>query len=161
MSNIYDLISIDDNNLYIRIKQATKQGYALMRSGGVADLAYPSSTLRRGRVQGYGQICPTLTTDCSLYKIERTDSMNTEDWQIRKLTPTECFRLQGFTDEDVEKCRAVGVSNSQLYKQAGNSITTNVIELLAEHLYKAQIDNSHKCTDELYYVGRPKKRKLF
>lgn len=76
--------------------------------------------------------------------------MNVEDWAIRKLTSTECYRLMGFTDEDVAKCRAVGMSDTQLYRQAGNSIVTNCIELLAEHLYKAQVDEDYECYDEKF-----------
>lgn len=52
MSDIYSLLSPDDDLNYIRVKQATKQGYILCESGGVADLSYPNSKLRRGRVQG-------------------------------------------------------------------------------------------------------------
>ena len=76
--------------------------------------------------------------------------MNVEDWAIRKLTPDECWRLMGFTDEDVVKCRTVGMSDTQLYRQAGNSIVTNCIELLAEHIYKAQIDGDYTCYDERF-----------
>ena len=54
----------------------------------------------------------------------------------------------GLTKEDIEKAKTVGVSDSQLYKQAGNGIVTNCVELLAEHLYKAQYDNAYICTDE-------------
>lgn len=149
MSNHLDLISPDDNPNWIRVRQATKQGYIRLHRGGCADLSYPHSKLRRGRVQEDGQVCPTLTTgSCNIYKIERTESMNVKDWAICKLTPTECWRLQGFTNEDVAKCKAVGMSDTQLYRQAGNSIVTNCIELLAEHLYKAQEDDSYKCYDE-------------
>lgn len=70
------------------------------------------------------------------------------EYRIRKLTPNECWKLQGLTTEDCEKARAVGVADSQLYKQAGNGIVTNCVELLAEHLYKAQYNNTYKCTDE-------------
>lgn len=49
--------------------------------------------------------------------------------KIRKLTPKECWRLMGFTDEDFEKAEAVN-SNTQLYKQAGNSIVVPVLEHL-------------------------------
>ena len=52
----------------------------------------------------------------------------TTGWRIRKLTPLECFRLQGFPDTYVEKLREVGISDRQLYKMAGNAVTTNVIE---------------------------------
>ena len=48
--------------------------------------------------------------------------------RIRKLTPLECWRLMGFDDEDFRKAEASGVSNTQLYKQAGNSIVVNVLE---------------------------------
>lgn len=58
-------------------------------------------------------------------------------YRIRKLTPEECFILMGFSAEDVEKCRDVGVSNSQLYKQAGNSICVTCIEYIMQHLKKA------------------------
>lgn len=52
---------------------------------------------------------------------------------IRKLTPKECFRLQGWTDEYFEKAAFVN-SDSQLYKQAGNGVTVNVIEAIAKQL---------------------------
>ena len=48
--------------------------------------------------------------------------------RIRKLTPKECWRLMGFDDEDFEKAKAVPTSNTQLYKQAGNSIVVDVLE---------------------------------
>ena len=50
--------------------------------------------------------------------------------RIRKLTPTECYKLMGFTVEDCQKASDGGVSNSQLYKQAGNSIVVNVLEAI-------------------------------
>ena len=55
---------------------------------------------------------------------------------IRKLTPKECWRLMGFDDEDIDKCIADGLSNSQLYKQAGNSIVVNCIEEIYKRLFK-------------------------
>ena len=55
--------------------------------------------------------------------------------RIRKLTPKECFRLMGFDDEDFYKAEAVN-SNSQLYKQAGNSIVVDVIEKIYEKLFE-------------------------
>ncbi len=54
--------------------------------------------------------------------------------QIRKLTPKECFRLMGFSDEDFEKAQRVN-SNSQLYKQAGNSIVVKVLEGIFQQLF--------------------------
>lgn len=71
-----------------------------------------------------------------------------EDFRIRKLTPRECYKLMGLTFEDCDKAKDIGVSDTHLYKQAGNGIITNCCELLAEHLYKAQYDNTYVCTDE-------------
>ena len=59
---------------------------------------------------------------------------NQKEWAIRKLTPRECWRLQGFTDEQFDKAKDAGISNSQLYKQAGNSVTVPVIKAIAEKL---------------------------
>jgi len=52
-----------------------------------------------------------------------------EKLRIRRITPRECFRLMGFTDEDFDKAKAVN-SNTQLYKQAGNSIVVQVLEAI-------------------------------
>lgn len=58
-------------------------------------------------------------------------------YRIRKLTPKECFRLMAFSDEAFDKAKAAGVSNSQLYKQAGNSIVVDVLYYIYRNLYKA------------------------
>ena len=60
-----------------------------------------------------------------------------EDYRIRKLTPKECFRLMGFSDEDFNAAQSAGVSNSQLYKQAGNSIVVDVLFYILLELYQA------------------------
>lgn len=57
-----------------------------------------------------------------------------EEYRIRKLTPRECFRLMGFTDADFDKIK--GISNTQLYKMAGNSIVVNVLEAIFKQLFK-------------------------
>lgn len=59
---------------------------------------------------------------------------NGKTYVIRKLTPLECWRLQGFTDEQFNKAKEAGVSNSQLYKQAGNAVTIPVVEAIGEKL---------------------------
>lgn len=69
---------------------------------------------------------------------------------IRKLTPRECYKLMGLTFEDCDRAAKLGISDTHLYKQAGNGIITNCCALLAEHLYKAQYDNTYICTDERY-----------
>ncbi|WP_324255834.1 DNA cytosine methyltransferase [Limosilactobacillus reuteri] len=59
---------------------------------------------------------------------------NGKTYVIRKLTPLECWRLQGFTDEQFNRAKEAGVSNSQLYKQAGNAVTIPVVEAIGEKL---------------------------
>lgn len=73
-----------------------------------------------------------------------------EDFRIRKLTPRECYKLMGLNFEDCDRARNIGVADTHLYKQAGNGIITNCCKLLAEHLYKAQYDNTYICTDEKF-----------
>lgn len=111
----------------VLIKQATKEGYVEMKIGGVCDLSFPESETRRGRVQEGGDVCPTLTAQNN--EICRIETR----YRIRKLTPKECWRLMGFTDEDFEKAASVN-SNTQLYKQAGNSIVVNCLEGIFSNL---------------------------
>ena len=61
-------------------------------------------------------------------------SQNQSKWRIRKLTPRECWRLQGFPDWAFDKAKEAGLSNSQLYKQAGNSVTVPVIYEIAKRM---------------------------
>src|SRR5699024_5274033 len=85
----------------------------------------------RQTTQGIGILQQTL------YQIQEIwGSIEDEkrDFRIRKLTPKETWRLQGFTDEQFYKAKNDGVSNSQLYKQAGNSVTVNVIDAIAKML---------------------------
>lgn len=106
------------------ISEATKKGYDVARPGDSVNMAVPGSKTRRGRV-GKG-VANTLETSCNQGTV-------TESLRIRKLTPLECWRLQGFTDEQFKKAKAVN-SNSQLYKQAGNSVTVNVVYEIARRL---------------------------
>lgn len=75
----------------------------------------------------------TITTDGSSPK--HNNRVLQEDLRLRKLTPKECFRLMGFDDESFHRAEAVN-SNSQLYKQAGNSIVVNVLEYIFKALYE-------------------------
>ncbi|VKW44984.1 DNA methylase [Streptococcus pneumoniae] len=108
----------------IRVKEATKQGYQEAEIGDSVNLSHPNSKTRRGRVGK--QIANTLLTGESQGVVE-------PDFRIRKLTPRECWRLQGFPDWAFDKTQEVN-SNSQLYKQAGNSVTVNVIAAIAKEL---------------------------
>lgn len=67
--------------------------------------------------------------------------VNQEPLKLRKLTPRECFRLMSFTDEDIDKCYAIGMSDSQLYKQAGNSIVVRVLEKIFEQMIRSYYEN--------------------
>lgn len=182
---------LDNDIKTVKIPQATKKGYIECEIGGVADLSYPDSKTRRGRVQDGGNICPTLTaTETGVCRIESAedkpkerffrqaldtfedsdaeygdtiDAFNkrvnksgcsptlttrpegfktailpvTNNLRVRKLTPKECFRLMGFSDANFNATHNVGISNSQLYKQAGNSIVVDVLYYIFVELYKA------------------------
>lgn len=91
---------------------------------------------------------PTQTVSCNSASNSSAVLKKEPNYRIRKLTPTECWRLMGFNDDDVERARAVKMSDTALYKQAGNSIITNCISLIMEHLYKVQIDDTYICSDE-------------
>ena len=143
----------------VKVVEATKQGYAIAEEGDSINFEQPNSKTRRGRV-GKG-LANTLTTSCNQGVLEpkiiddqgrlkesykQHDVVPTlraqthgnppklyDGYRIRKLTPLECWRLQGFPDSVFRKAESV-VSNSQLYKQAGNSVTVNVIAAIAEKL---------------------------
>lgn len=142
------------------IPEATKQGYAIAEEGDSINLEQPNSKTRRGRVgKGVAQtlttspqqavVIPVLTPDRlekrqngrrfkedgePMFTLTAQDRHGVSDGvRIRKLTPKECWRLQGFPDELFEKARQVN-SDSQLYKQAGNSVTVNVIYEIAKRL---------------------------
>lgn len=125
------------------IKQATKQGYIPINldGGGIADLSYPTSELRRGRVQGGGKVAPTLTTTGGLCKIFRKEDIKMahvedylyKDFGVFKLSPRECGRLMGVKDSDIDKMMEVN-SKTQCYKQYGNSIVVPVLMAIFSQL---------------------------
>ena len=104
----------------IKVRNGTKQGYQLANIGDSVDLSYPSSLTRRARV-GKG-IAHNLSCNCQMGAVV----WNGRVVKIRRLTPKECFRLQGFSDDLFEKAKAVN-SDAQLYKQAGNGVTVPVV----------------------------------
>lgn len=110
-----------DAGAEVPIRNGTKQGYDLAYPGDGICLAYTKSSTRRGRV---GKGCSqTLDTGCQMGTVMKCG-------RIRRLTPRECFRLQGFPDELFERARAVN-SDAQLYKQAGNAVTATVAYAVA------------------------------
>ena len=80
-----------------------------------------------------GNVCGTIRTIDSGgdKRVIETES----NFRIRKLTPRECFRLMGMNDKDIDKIQALGISNSQQYKMAGNSIVINVLEEIFKNLF--------------------------
>lgn len=89
-----------------------------------------------------GGLCGTIRTinagDDKRVIVENNDKdINIEDYGIRRLTPRECWRLMNFSDEDFDKAKAAGLSNTQLYKQAGNSICVGVLYYIYKNLYQA------------------------
>lgn len=77
-------------------------------------------------MQEEGKICPTITTTNEIHRVE-------SKYRIRKMTPLEIWRFMGFKDEDFEKASKVN-SDTQLYKQAGNSIVVDVLECVFKQL---------------------------
>lgn len=121
----------DGNTGVVEIKNATKSGATPAMIGDGIDTAYPSSNTRRGRVQK--EACNTITTHGTAGVL-----MDTSPVRIRKLTPKECWRLQGFTDEQFNKVQHL-ISDTQLYKQAGNAVTVNVVEEIGKHIVMCEV----------------------
>jgi len=149
----------------IKIKSATSKGYEEATENDSINFTHPNSKTRRGRVgvgvaqtldtgcnqavivgtwrthkdgNGFREIqdgnCPTIPARA------REDGSGQpvlfDGYRIRRLTPVECFRLMDFPDSLVENARRVGMSDSQLYKQAGNSICVGVLEGIIKGLKK-------------------------
>lgn len=121
------------NSAFIRVKNATKKGYQEAFDGDSVNLSYPASKTRRGRVGN--QVSQTLQTSDNIGVVVDKPRKDKIKLRIRKLTPLEFWRLMGFDDEDFEKAAKVN-SNTQLYKQAGNSIVVNVLMAIFKELIK-------------------------
>lgn len=80
------------------------------------------------------EICPTLRAQSH----GNEPKVCSDNIRIRRLTPRECWRLQGFPDEYFDKARAAGISDTQLYKQAGNGVTVNVARAIGERLKEVE-----------------------
>ena len=111
----------------ILIQEATKKGYAIAEKGDSIDISYINQNKRRARVDK--ERAHTITTSPQIGTLT--------EHGVRKLTPRECWRLMGFTDSDFDKARAV-CSDTQLYKQAGNSIVVQVLEGILKKLVEME-----------------------
>lgn len=139
---MFTLTGQDRHGIAIEVKEATKQGYTECRVGiDSVNFSVPNSKTRRGRV---GQEnANTLDTSCNqgIFVQVSEELVVYAVWYekcqcyiaVRKLTPKECFRLQGWSDDYFEKAQFVN-SDSQLYKQAGNGVTVTVIEAMARKM---------------------------
>ncbi len=101
-----------------------------IRLGGIFDKL--NQKHQAGSIWDIDAVSPTIDTMQGGYR----QPLVISSLRIRKLTPKECWRLMGFDDEDFEKAQLSGVSNSQLYKQAGNSIVVDVLEKIFINLIK-------------------------
>ena len=147
----------------VPIKENTKKGYKMAYPGDSVDLAYPTLNTRRGRVGR--KIAHTITTGSSqgtLCCVDMNEEPELTDYarclaakqnggirnhkreasgvwdgcRIRRLTPRECLRLQGWTDDRIDLVLPLQ-SDAQLYKQAGNGVTVNVVEAIGKRLAAA------------------------
>lgn len=116
-----------DSN-FIKVKSATSTGYEIAEEGDSINLSNPNSETRRGRV-GKSK-ANTLDTSCNQAALQ--------DYRIRRLTPIECERLQGFPDNHTEYGiydeEVKEMSNTQRYKQCGNAVTVDVVQAIANKL---------------------------
>ena len=128
---------------FLKINNGTKKGYKEAYEGDSVNLSYPTSKTRRGRVGE--QVSQTLQCNDMMGVVEKArkdikkeecelcGNKTNNKLRIRKLTPREAWRLMGFDDEDFEKASKIN-SNTQLYKQAGNSIVVNVLKAILKNL---------------------------
>ena len=87
---------------------------------------------------GYHEICPSITSNGF-----QENNYVAYRYRIRKLTPLECWRLMGFSDEDFHKAETVN-SNTQLYKQAGNSIVKDVLMAIFAQMLPKAVENKNE-----------------
>lgn len=132
-------VALDEQNGYIRtdgcVGTITTDGSSPKHNNRIIETVGVWDGFN-GRVMSDSSVVGTLTQNCGA-DLKRngqgiiTSNDGTSHLRVRKLTPLECFRLMGFDDEDFAKAEAVN-SNTQLYKQAGNSIVVDVLE----HLFR-------------------------
>ena len=127
------LTSVQKDNLVaepLHIPEVTAQGYAEAYEGDSVNLAVPNSKTRRGRVGK--QMANTLDCGCQQGVAEKEKDVR---YRIRKLTPRECFRLMGVDDKDIDTIQGARISNTQMYKLAGNSIVVDTLYHLFRKMF--------------------------
>ena len=103
-------------------------------------------THSNNRVYDPDGLSPTLNT---MQGGNRQPFITTDDARVRRLTPLECFRLQGFPDDAYHKAVELGISNTQMYKMCGNAITVPVFKALAERIL--EVTNPPRIRQEPFY----------
>ena len=134
-TKLTDVLEHDvDEKYFLSDEIVKKLNFNAKRDSDIKQIAQYDTETRlnsnRFRVYAADGISPTLGT----MQGGNLEPCTLVGGRIRKLTPLECWRLQGFTDEQFYKAKNDGVSDSQLYKQAGNSVTVNVIDAIARKL---------------------------
>ena len=148
-------------NEKIKVKSATKKGYEIAEQGDSVNYSAPSSQTRRGRVgKGVAQTLDTACNQAVIYdgynnKVKEENIVGTitqhcsrdgltngfkviNENKIRRLTPIECERLQGFPDDWTKTGKELGtISDSQRYKMCGNAVTVDVVEAVANKIKNA------------------------
>lgn len=128
-------VKLDMINSGRGVRIRSRDGYKYAYPGDCISLAYAGIGNKNARIKR--QLSYTIDT-------QPNKGVVTKDGRIRKLTPRECFRLQGFEDKQIGKILAI-TSDSQAYKQAGNAVTVNVIQAIGRRL--AEIDHALKNGD--------------
>ena len=113
---------------HVLVKSATMGGYEKATIGDSINLAFPDSTTRRGRVGK--EVAQTLDRSCN----QGVFIQDGEEYVIRKLTPKECMRLQGVHDEYTDKLMQAGISDSQIYKAAGDGLSVPIAKEIGERI---------------------------
>ena len=128
-----------NDDTYIQVNSATKKGYEVAKKGDSINYSNPKSETRRGRV-GKG-VAQTLDTACNQAVIKNvtnnkvTNNCITEAiGLIRRLTPIECERLQGFPDNWTKYGTQGEISDTQRYKMCGNAVTVDVVEAVVKNI---------------------------
>ena len=121
---------------HVLVKSTTMGGYEKATIGDSINLAFPNSTTRRGRVGK--EVAQTLDRSCN----QGVFIQDGEEYVIRKLTPKECMRLQGVPDEYTDKLIQAGISDSQIYKAAGDGLSVPIAKEIGERIRKTYEENN-------------------
>ena len=121
---------------HILVKSNTVGGYEVAMIGDAINLAFPDSKTRRGRVGK--EVAQTLDKSCN----QGVFIQNGKEYVIRKLTPKECMRLQGVPDEYTDRLMQAGISDSQIYKAAGDGLSVPIAKEIGERIRKTYEENN-------------------